>query len=91
LQFASAGCATAGTKVLIVVDCATVTEPALIPAPGNSRGGALVLLDIDGTLLRAGDRRHAEAFLLAIREVYDVPASLQGVPLAGMLDRQIAQ
>jgi phosphoglycolate phosphatase len=61
-----------------VLDCRLVTK-------------ALVLLDIDGTLLRAGDRNHAAAFLLAIREVYDVPASLDGVPLAGMLDRQIAR
>lgn len=50
----------------------------------------LVLLDLDGTLLQAGDRRHAEAFVTALREVYGVPATLQGVAVAGMLDRQIA-
>lgn len=51
----------------------------------------LVFFDIDGTLLRAGDPAHAEAFVHAMREVYGLPATLDGVPLAGMLDSQIAR
>mgnify|MGYP001409659034 CR=1 FL=1 len=51
----------------------------------------LVLFDIDGTLLRAGDRAHQAAFVRAMQEVYGVPATLDGVPLAGMLDSQIAR
>lgn len=51
----------------------------------------LVLFDIDGTLLRAGDPAHKEAFVTALRQVYGYPATLDGVPLAGMLDSQIAR
>jgi len=51
----------------------------------------LVLFDIDGTLLRAGDRAHQAAFVRAMQEVYGVQATLDGVPLAGMLDSQIAR
>ena len=51
----------------------------------------LVLFDIDGTLLRAGDPAHKAAFISALRQVYGFPATLDGVPLAGMLDSQIAR
>lgn len=51
----------------------------------------LVLFDIDGTLLRAGDRDHQAAFVFAMQQVYGHPATLDGVPLAGMLDSQIAR
>ncbi|MCB0997481.1 MAG: HAD family hydrolase [Acidimicrobiales bacterium] len=51
----------------------------------------LVLFDIDGTLLRAGDPVHTQAMETALREVFGVPATLDGVPLGGMLDRQIAR
>lgn len=51
----------------------------------------LVLFDIDGTLLRAGDREHQQAFVDAMQQVYGLPATLDGVPLAGMLDSQIAR
>ncbi|GBD15830.1 Phosphoglycolate phosphatase [bacterium HR26] len=54
-----------------------------------SRG--LVLFDIDGTLLRAGDREHARAFVEAMAEVFGRPIDLDGVPLAGMLDSEIAR
>ena len=52
---------------------------------------ALVLFDIDGTLLRAGDREHGAAFRHAFEQVYGRPVTLDGVPLAGMLDAQIAR
>ena len=56
---------------------------------GSVKG--LVLFDIDGTLLRAGDPAHKAAFISALRQVYGFPATLDGVPLAGMLDSQIAR
>lgn len=51
----------------------------------------LILFDIDGTLLRAGDRAHQRAFVEAFEEVYGLPVTLQGVELAGMLDANIAR
>jgi len=60
----------------------------MTPGPGE---GVLALFDIDGTLLRAGDAAHREAFDHALRVVYRVPATIDGVPLAGMLDRSIAR
>lgn len=51
----------------------------------------LALFDIDGTLIRAGDPDHRAAFDHALAAVYGVPATLEGVPLGGMLDRQIAR
>ncbi len=51
----------------------------------------LLLFDIDGTLLRAGDPVHAEAMRLALYEFVGEPVALDGIPLAGMLDRQIAR
>lgn len=51
----------------------------------------LILFDIDGTLLQAGDKDHQIAFVTAMKQVYGLPATLDGVPLAGMLDSQIAR
>lgn len=51
----------------------------------------LVLFDIDGTLLRAGDVAHKAAFITALQQIYGYSATLDGVPLAGMLDSQIAR
>ncbi|HMM43898.1 MAG TPA: haloacid dehalogenase-like hydrolase [Thermomicrobiales bacterium] len=56
----------------------------------SSRRG-LVLFDIDGTILAAGDRHHGAAFTHAFEQVYGRPVTLEGVPLAGMLDAQIAR
>lgn len=53
--------------------------------------GVLALFDIDGTLIRAGDPAHRLAFDHALVTVYGVPATLDGLSLAGMLDRQIAR
>lgn len=49
----------------------------------------LILFDIDGTLLKPGDKAHQQALLDAVKDVYGVKASLEGVPLGGMLDSQI--
>lgn len=51
----------------------------------------LVLFDIDGTLLMAGDRAHATALLDAFREVFTLEPDLEGVSFAGMLDAQIVR
>ena len=56
---------------------------------GDGRG--LILFDIDGTLLRAGDRDHGAAFTHAFERVYARPVTLDGVALAGMLDANIAR
>jgi phosphoglycolate phosphatase-like HAD superfamily hydrolase len=56
-----------------------------------SRVNPLILFDIDGTLLKAGDRRHGAAFTHAFESVFGKPVTLDGVPLAGMLDAQIAR
>ncbi len=51
----------------------------------------LVLFDIDGTLVRAGDPAHHAAFDAALAAVFGVDATIAGVPLAGRLDHQIAR
>jgi phosphoglycolate phosphatase-like HAD superfamily hydrolase len=61
-----------------------------MPPPDTPRH-VLSLFDIDGTLIRAGDPDHRAAFDHALGTVYGVPATLDGVPLGGMLDRQIAR
>jgi phosphoglycolate phosphatase-like HAD superfamily hydrolase len=58
---------------------------------GAGRVRGLILFDIDGTLLRVGDPEHHLAFVHAMERVYGLPATLEGVPLAGMLDSQIAR
>jgi phosphoglycolate phosphatase-like HAD superfamily hydrolase len=50
---------------------------------------ALVLFDIDGTLIRRAGPHHREALVEAIRRVAHVETTTEGVPVAGMLDREI--
>jgi phosphoglycolate phosphatase len=50
---------------------------------------ALVLFDIDGTLIRRAGPHHREALVEAIRRVAGVETTTEGVPVAGMLDRNI--
>lgn len=52
---------------------------------------ALILFDIDGTLLIAGDRGHGRALLDAFREVYGLEPNIDGISFAGMLDAQITR
>lgn len=59
--------------------------------PAISRLNPLILFDIDGTLLRTGDPHHGAAFTHAFESIYGKPVTLEGVPLAGMLDAQIAR
>ncbi|MGH9174512.1 MAG: HAD family hydrolase [Vicinamibacterales bacterium] len=56
-----------------------------------ARISPLVLFDIDGTLLMTGDRHHGAAFTHAFESIFGKPVTLDGVPLAGMLDAQIAR
>lgn len=50
---------------------------------------ALVLFDIDGTLLRRAGPHHREALEDAIRQVTGKRASTDGIPVQGMLDGEI--
>jgi phosphoglycolate phosphatase len=50
---------------------------------------ALVLFDIDGTLIRRAGPHHREALVEAIRRTTHVETTTEGVPVAGMLDRDI--
>jgi phosphoglycolate phosphatase len=50
---------------------------------------ALVLFDIDGTLLRRAGPHHRQALVDAVRKIARVETTTDGVPVAGMLDRDI--
>ena len=50
---------------------------------------ALVLFDIDGTLLRRAGPHHREALVRAVRSVTGMETTTQDVPVQGMLDRDI--
>jgi phosphoglycolate phosphatase-like HAD superfamily hydrolase len=56
-----------------------------------TKPAGLILFDIDSTLLVGGDAHHGAAFTHAFETVYGHPVTLEGVPLAGMLDSQIAR
>lgn len=50
---------------------------------------ALVLFDIDGTLIRKAGPHHRQALVEAVRRTVGVDTTTDGVPVAGMLDRDI--
>src|SRR5260370_1757549 len=50
---------------------------------------ALVLFDIDGTLLRRAGVDHRQALEEAVRKVTGFETTTEGVPVSGMLDRDI--
>lgn len=50
---------------------------------------AMVLFDIDGTLIRRAGPHHRQALVDAIRRTVSVETTTDGVPVAGMLDRDI--
>ena len=50
---------------------------------------ALVLFDIDGTLLRRAGPHHRQALIEAARRIMGVETNTEGVPVQGMLDRDI--
>jgi phosphoglycolate phosphatase-like HAD superfamily hydrolase len=49
----------------------------------------MVLFDIDGTLIRRAGPHHRQALVDAIRRTVAVETTTDGVPVAGMLDRDI--
>ena len=53
------------------------------------RTNALVLFDIDGTLIRRAGPHHRQALVDAIRKTTGVETTTDGVPVAGMLDHDI--
>jgi len=53
------------------------------------RAAGLVLFDIDGTLLRRSGPEHKRALERAVERVTGIAASIDGIPVAGMLDRDI--
>ena len=50
---------------------------------------ALVLFDIDGTLLRRAGPHHREALAAAVKRVTGLETTTEGIAVAGMLDRDI--
>ena len=50
---------------------------------------ALVLFDIDGTLLRRAGPHHREALVYAVRRVTSLETTTEGIPVQGMLDPDI--
>lgn len=54
-----------------------------------NRSKALVLFDIDGTLMRGAGEHHKRALIAGIRSVTGVSTHLDGVPTAGALDRDL--
>lgn len=48
-----------------------------------------MLFDIDGTLIRRAGAHHREALVEAVRRVVGIETTTEGVPVAGMLDRDI--
>ena len=53
------------------------------------RDRALVLFDIDGTLLRRAGPHHRQALVDAVRRATGIQTTTEGVPVQGMLDRDI--
>ena len=67
-----------------------------MPGPDNSSaapadGPGLVLFDIDGTLLVAGDADHKAALIGAVADVYGVAITFDGFSLGGRLDAEIVR
>ncbi len=54
-----------------------------------ARANALVLFDIDGTLIRRAGPHHRQALIDAVRAVTGIETTTDDVPVAGMLDPDI--
>jgi phosphoglycolate phosphatase len=61
--------------------------PAIICFPLTHR--ALVLFDIDGTLVRRAGPHHRDALAYGIRQVTGLETTTDGIPVQGMLDPDI--
>ncbi len=60
-----------------------------MPDPYGREAPALVLFDIDGTLLRRSGPHHREALAAAVRQVTGRDSTTDGIPVQGMLDGDI--
>jgi len=60
-----------------------------ITIPMRPTASALVLFDIDGTLMRKAGPHHRRALEAAVRRVTGLETTTDGVPLSGMLDPDI--
>ena len=58
-------------------------------ASSNGRAAALVLFDIDGTLIRRAGPHHRAALEGALLRVTGLKTTTDGIPVQGMLDRDI--
>ena len=56
---------------------------------GESAPRAVILCDIDGTLLRGAGFQHRDALLEGVRRVTGLTASFDGIDTAGRLDRDL--
>ncbi len=54
-----------------------------------NKATALVLFDIDGTLMRGAGQHHKQALIDGIRKVTGIDTHLENVATAGMLDRDL--
>jgi phosphoglycolate phosphatase-like HAD superfamily hydrolase len=50
---------------------------------------ALILFDIDGTLVRRAGPHHREALVYAVRRITNLETTTEGIPVQGMLDPDI--
>src|SRR5690242_5445157 len=65
-------------------------DPSFAPRCGvMSAAGALVLFDIDGTLIRRAGPHHREALVEAVRSVTGFSTTTDHIPVHGMLDPDI--
>jgi len=86
----------AGKIDLHARDCSEWDTPPACPAKRPDRYSrnlepvdALVLFDIDGTLIRRAGAHHREALVEAVRRTVGIETTTEGVPVSGMLDRDI--
>src|SRR5687767_14782575 len=59
----------------------------MMPEPA----GAMVLFDIDGTLVRRSGPHHRQALVEAVRQVAGIETTTEGIAVQGMLDRDIVR
>src|ERR1051326_9001717 len=57
--------------------------------PRFSMPPALVLFDIDGTLVRRAGPHHRQALVDAVRDIAGLETTTEGIPVQGMLDPDI--
>lgn len=62
-----------------------------MPAASTAPAPALVLFDIDGTLVRRAGPHHRQALVDAVRRVTGFDSTTDHIPVQGMLDRDIVR